>query len=88
MPHDIPTMQVVEWLFGVCFGIISLLLFGNLFFLRKLIEKVDLIDPLVANMTNLTERLNEICGRIDLINDLRVEIAELRARFFKDRSND
>jgi hypothetical protein len=73
-------MQVLEWLLGISGSIISFLLLGNIFFLKKLIQKVDLIDPLVVNITNLAKRLDELCGRVDLINDLRIEVASLRAK--------
>lgn len=81
MPNELPTTQVLEWLFGISGAIISFLLLGNIFFLKKLIEKVDLIDPLVEKITSLTKRLDELCGRIDIINDLRVEMAAVKERF-------
>jgi hypothetical protein len=78
---QIPQEVLAEWAFGLVSAVFSLLLLGNLWFIRKLISKVDLIDPLIANMTSLTKRLDEICGRVEIINELRVEIAAIKARF-------
>jgi hypothetical protein len=74
--------EFFQVVFGLVSSLISLLLLGNLFFLKKLIHKVDQIDSLTATIAVLAKRLDDLCGRIELLNDLRIEVATLKARFY------
>lgn len=58
----------------------SVMLFGNLFFLRRLVRKVDLIDSLVVNIGVLAKRLDQLCSKVETVNDLRVELALLKSK--------
>lgn len=74
--------EFFQIVFSLVSSLISVLLLGNLFFLKKLIHKVDQIDSLTSNIAILAKRLDDLCGRIEMLNDLRIEVATLKARFF------
>lgn len=73
--------EIFQIIFGLVGSIMSALLLGNLFFLKKLVHKVDLIDSLVANIGILAKQLDSLCGKVEMLSDVRIEIAALKARF-------
>jgi hypothetical protein len=72
--------QAFEVVFAISSSLISLLLFGNLFFLKRAIKKVDSIDALAASVTAVVKQLDKLCEQMEIVHELRIEVATLKAR--------
>lgn len=78
-PSDWITISVA--LLGGIGTILMLLISFCVFFLKKIVNKTDFIEPLVAKVGSLEDSLNKLCGRVEHLSNVRVELASLQGKF-------
>jgi hypothetical protein len=72
--------EVLQLLFALVGAIMSGLLIVIAFFLKRLAKNVELVPTLVANLENLDRRLMELVKKVEMLNDLRIEVATIKAK--------
>ena len=75
--------EIFQLVCGVVGFVITVLLGGNLFFLRKALNKVELIAPLVAKMETITGNFSILCGKVESLNSLKTEVAVMQDRLLR-----
>ncbi len=75
--------DIFQVIYGIVGGVLALLLFGNIYFIKKLVHKIDQIDPLTVTISSLSYKVDELCQKVGIIYDLRLEISAIKARFMQ-----
>lgn len=75
--------DILQAIGGIVGFVITILLGSNLFFLRRALQKTDLIDPLVVKLETLTKALSDLCGKVESLNNLKTEVAVMQDRLLR-----
>lgn len=75
----------MEW--QIVLGVASLLLAGNLYFVKRLVDKVENNSAsnsvLSLSVTGIGTQLNEIKSEIKDLRKIEIEVAVLKSRFLR-----